>query len=527
MLGGGTLALMTRSLRTDSRLLRHHFFRLLFILVIYCSVFTAHSMSFIFGAPGLWLFQWMTWLNFVFISLAGIGLFASVISEEKEEETLGLLKMAGVRPLSLLLGKSTSRLLTVGLLLSLQFPFTLLAITLGGVSLHQILAVYLALLAYIAMVANLALFWSVYCRRSSGAALGVFLLLTLFFIVPPMVRELCQSILISPATTLARTLATFFLPVSEWLCAASVVNALTKILATGFVTSPFTVQVNSNFAAAAGLFALSWVTFDRFTRDHVSAGPERSVRSHRRGVLKWLGPGRAWTPALVWKDFHFLAGGFSLMLAKLILYGMVVVLFGYLDYYWGRSVDWQELGGMTMVSALMAGGVELSLYSSRIFHVEIRWTTWPPLVMLPLSLLQTVASKVAGCLLALFPVLAYLALGGLLDSQDFFEALTEWPIEPWFWVTLLIFAFFLHLTALLTLFVKWGALPLAIGIMFFGYMFFAMAIGIVFMLLAPRFGGMSWIDENVMALIVGIPFLAANVGMEILMGLRLRQLAER
>ena len=82
------------------------------------------------------------------------GFFATAITEEKEEGTLGLLKMAGISRVSILLGKSTSRLITAILLFLVQLPFTLLAITLGGVTLGQIFAAYWALLAYMLLVAH-------------------------------------------------------------------------------------------------------------------------------------------------------------------------------------------------------------------------------------------------------------------------------------------------------------------------------------------------------------------------------------
>ena len=83
---------------------------------------------------------------------------------------LGLLRMTDLNPLSILLGKSTSRLCGALLLLAAQFPFTLLAVTLGGVSARQIVAAYLALGAYTFFLCNLALLASVVARRTGQAA---------------------------------------------------------------------------------------------------------------------------------------------------------------------------------------------------------------------------------------------------------------------------------------------------------------------------------------------------------------------
>ena len=98
--------------------------------------------------------------------------------------TLGLLRMAGIGPLALLSGKSIPRMFGAVLLLSSQFPFTLLAITLGGVTIHQVTATYYSLLSYTLLLANVALFCSVVSRRTSGAAFATAAAIALFLFVP-------------------------------------------------------------------------------------------------------------------------------------------------------------------------------------------------------------------------------------------------------------------------------------------------------------------------------------------------------
>ena len=48
--------------------------------------------------------------------------------------------MAGISPIGILLGKTSPRLIAATMILSVQLPFTFLAITLGGVLTNQILA---------------------------------------------------------------------------------------------------------------------------------------------------------------------------------------------------------------------------------------------------------------------------------------------------------------------------------------------------------------------------------------------------
>ena len=191
----GLLALLTRSLRQDARQTRNHVFRLAFVAFIYLALLAATVTSGLFGAPGLRFFQTIAWLNMFFISCAGVGYFSSAITEEKEEETIGLLQMAGLNPLGILLGKSTSRLIQATMLLVVQFPFSLLAVTLGGVTPYQIVAAYVALLAYMILLANVALLWSTLCQRGGAAAGMTTLVFVIYFIMPWFAHGLSDDLI--------------------------------------------------------------------------------------------------------------------------------------------------------------------------------------------------------------------------------------------------------------------------------------------------------------------------------------------
>ena len=145
------LALFERALRVDLRSGQIAIVRTAlagFILVCMWPMQLAFGRGSM-GAPGLAFFSTVMWASFVFITLAGLGHFASVIAEEKEVRMLGLLRMTGLSPAAILLGKSTGRLVSALLFLALTLPFALLAVTLGGVGTRQVLAGYVALTAYL------------------------------------------------------------------------------------------------------------------------------------------------------------------------------------------------------------------------------------------------------------------------------------------------------------------------------------------------------------------------------------------
>ena len=105
-----TFALMHRGLRLDARLLKVHLLRLVMIVMVVGMLFITHIESMAMSSPGLSFFREITWITFVFATLSATTFFATTITEEKEERTLGLLALANIGPLALILGKFLPRL---------------------------------------------------------------------------------------------------------------------------------------------------------------------------------------------------------------------------------------------------------------------------------------------------------------------------------------------------------------------------------------------------------------------------------
>jgi hypothetical protein len=137
--------------------------------------------------------------------------------------------------------------------------------------------------------------------------------------------------------------------------------------------------------------------------------------------------------------------------------------------------------------------------------VEYRWQTLPNLMGLPRSTAYVGYSKVVGCLLGVVPAAAILLIGLTVQpgDQEVFSG------SLGFWVTMAWFGVFLHLVSFLSLYVKWGALPLAIAIMFIVYLGFSMFIAVT--MLVVRGGmGTSFSDGTleVGVIIVAIALMA-------------------
>jgi hypothetical protein len=459
----GVITLMARSLRLEARLLRTHLFRLVFVFFIYLMMLMAQMQSMFIGAPGLMFFSSMLFLNVAFIAAGGVSFFASAITEEKEENTLGLLMMTGLSPVGILFGKSTARMIQALLLLTVQLPFTLLAVTLGGVLTNQVLAAYASMLAFIVLLSNLSLLWSVVCKRT-GSAAGVTAVCVLAYgIAPFFTQELLKVLPRQPwiGTPWGAAVKSLVQGIND----ASVFHRLGDIVSTGFADPPIGSQVISNVVAGAVCFLLSWALFGRFALNADSFGMTRIALPRWSARSRRLAAGRAWFNPLIWKDYHFLTGGNVLMIAKfaaLAALGPII----FLSYHYGSTYSsangdvWTDTIRTHMGVAAAVFGLEASVYASRIFHDEIREQTMVGLLTLPRSIEYVAYSKVAGCGLALIPSVMFVLIDACLLPEgpgSIYRALKF----PGFWAGVLVASVFLHLVVLLSLFVKWGALPLA------------------------------------------------------------------
>lgn len=463
-----TFALMIRAFRQDSRSVRGHAARFVLVLLIWMCMSWAQSMSTIFGAPGLQFFTSICYLNFVFISVAGISFFATPITEEKEEDTIGLLKMAGMTRGALLFGKSTTRLLGGMILLLVQLPFTLLAITLGGVTLAQVLAAYIALLAYMIFIANLGLLCSVVCKRSGTASALTAIMLALFCVVPNIgslliIPGLQNMQSISSSGDLSKSLTTFF---DNWH-AIIIYNRIDTILTTGFAESPLSLQVGVSLVVATCCFGLAWLLFDVCTRNvgTAEADPVWCLRRFRSpfGTREST---RVWKEALAWKDFYFIAGGHRMMILKFFGYLIILGVTSLVSWKSTGQRPWddiEEQGQLIMAVALTLMVIECAALAARVFHTEHFQKTLPSLVLLPMTITKIAYWKITGCLLSLGPSAVFLCLGALCAPDIALDAVAA----PVFWYMLILFGLFLHLTALFSLTMKWGALPLAFLVTFF------------------------------------------------------------
>ncbi len=466
----GVLALLERSLRIDARAWGPHLARFGLMAAIYIAVCYATATSNMFGAPGLRFFTSIGYLNLVFMTLLGIGFFSTAVTEEKEEDTLGLMLMAGISPLGILMGKSGGRLFQALLLISVQYPFTLLAVTLGGVTTDQVWSTYIGMLAYMVMLAGIGLFCSTIAHRNRSASFRLSLMIIVYWLIPLLSNRLLVEI-----GTKVPYLSKLLSVIGE----SCIFIQMGTILTTGFHETLWSRQVVTNLGIGVLSFVLSWALFGLAVREPATEATTRGFLTRSRGFHQWFTPSSPWSEPMIWKDFYFISGGIGGVLVRFVLYAFLyalsmLIMYGYFGAGSIANTE-KQAHGMFLVFAMFGVSLDAALVVSRSLHEEVRSQTLATLMLLPKSTGMILYGKIAGSLMGWLPGPICLLLGmiarpyGPENVSEFFkgEGAAVWLVSHLILVP--------HAAAALAMFVRWGALPLAIGVAF-GSLFLSVSI---------------------------------------------------
>ena len=495
------LALFIRSLREDTRSRATYWARAglgCFLLVVMCFFFIGTRNW--GNAPGRTFFTLVISFQITAIALMGLSYFASAVAEEKEERTLGLLRMTDLSPLSILLGKSTSRLCGALCLLAAQFPFTIIAITFGGVSFGQVVASYCAVAAFTFLLCNLALLGSVISRGVAGAAAFSIATIGLLLALVPLLKALQL-----PSDYFHWNVAFGRLASGIW--EATPIARLQEVLSTGYNGGAIGWQVLTNIAFGIGCFLLAWAAFQRFCdREPVVAStpppaPAAGTVDTVGARLRKSRPPRAWKRALVWKDFYFLCGGRLGVIVRITAYGGALAF----DIWNAVASGSARFGAGTLFYQIIPFlfSVDLGVMAARVFRTELRDQTLSALAGLPVSMREIVRDKVLACLLAAVPgiicsiaiqvlflfVVRHISAANISAMHLMFVFQT---IAGWFNKILLVV-----LIAWLSLHMKRGALPAGFLLTYVGNGLITMLVWMVigslaFAFTSGRFSLMEW-----------------------------------
>jgi len=413
------------------------------------------------------------------------------------------------------LGKSTSRLFGVVLLLVVQVPLAVLAVTLGGVSLAQVWAAYLTTIAYIFFLCNLGLLFSVLSAGGRRATASTAVFLFIFLVFPEPCSGLIGLLVRGEHIAADGVINTFVGGFCNSLQNTSPFRQMSVILGTGFNASPISYQVVASLLWGILFFIVSWAVFDSRTREQKVAAPTRGIPTQEKKILRGFSAGRAWMQALTWKDFYFVAGGKARLWFKTVGFGILLVGPGIVQssvaIYLGKKPNTLEkIATETAAFVLVTVGIvtllEAGQFAARFLGQEVKWKTLSSIAMLPMRTSRLVGQKILGILPTFIPNITFLLIGCSLIPDDIADFMFEAFDEPAFVAGcvygVVCYVFFLYLTTLLSLYTKWGAFALAFVISLFMQYSIVGMIWIFFMLFALSTGSMNF--EVIFLILAGI-----------------------
>lgn len=461
-------ALFIRSIREDNRAKFTSIARAALVLVILFFLAINHRDFARRPAPGLQVFFLVMVINLFGLVLGGITAFCSAITEEKEDDTLGLLRMTNLSPVAILFGKGLSRFVGGMFLILSQIPFSMLCVTLGGVSGDQILAGYAVLIATLFFLCNLGLLMSVVCRKTGVAvALTLFVGTAIYVGGPIAYISMFEFGRSQPSG--------FWAEIFGYLLANNPMYQLgTMIYGAAGRGMPLTVNPwLFNGIAGTSCFLLAWALFGRFCSGTAETGPKRGKPTKGAKLLRAPRPA-GW--AIAWKDFWFLQGGRRGLISRFI--GYAILVFGFICLVASNSpyMESDDIGAMMMSFAGIGLCVEIVLGAARIFGVERRWLTLSSLITIPMPLGRIIRQKIFAALASLIPGFCFIALGALISPDSLSElwhdiTRREESMLAFMYIAIHLFSIPL-LACWLSLKMRRGAVPATIAIGFVGNVLF-------------------------------------------------------
>lgn len=351
--------------------------RLGVLLLLFLVVVLPASQSTTLGAPGLGVLRSIAFCAAVWVIAAGMAGFISLLNDEWTGYNLELLRLTGMSAADLVWAKGIPQLATVASGVVLSFPIALFSVTLGGVALVQVGAIYVQLLVLISLVAVISLLAGALLDDLANArimAVGlivaygmftlgadVFVFQTLNFRTPPTQPQWCL------VTECVRVLDSRFVgPIASW-------------------------PVLLHLMTGTGLLVVTrrWMAWNWERAADRMPSPSVSEEQPKQPQPLWrpaLPPPRCSGNPIVWKDYYFLSGGDEMQYGKwicLLLPALFICLPWVIEPTDPTGRSSAVIRGLTAFLSIFAAIGVITFTAQRLWQTEIQERTLGSLALLP------------------------------------------------------------------------------------------------------------------------------------------------
>ncbi len=403
-----------KEMRVSSRRRRNYVLRFLYIgsfTFLAAAIWAnsiAHSNSSVYqtsrmASAGVAIVSYVLWFQFLAAQLIAAVMLSTSISDEIYKRTLGVLMTTPIGSFQIVIGKLTSKLLQIVLLLAISLPLLAVIRLWGGVPWSCLLSGWCMTLTAVVFIGSLSLFFSIFTRRAYAAILQTILAAGFLFGFVPLIA--------------AFLLASAKAPPGPYTTLLSYVNPYVMMFAvTVSLSSPMPIPVGAwpvHCAVMLGLSSLLLLVAMIFVRkaalrQAIGASVVAPERRRARNGQPSVSIRRVQGPPVLWKERRApLFGRRRLRKIAEIVSGVVILALLLLTYGLCLRVNIlanQETHVMYGVIFFSIGVLFTVVLPATCITTERESQTWPLLLTTTVGNWEILWSKFAGavrrCLLA-------------------------------------------------------------------------------------------------------------------------------
>lgn len=390
----------------------------LFLVVAQFHAMTAGGLSLVGSGQGM--LSGLAWLNYVFILVACLGLFATAVTNERESGTLPLLVVADIPFRPFVCGKWAQFLFPAALIVLLELPLLAGATFFGGVTYDQVVASAGLLTAFLFFSSTAGMLFSVVFHTSNRAAFACLVVVGVVEFGPVAADQLLTAQsrkMINLGTGLSNALnwgvehsgASVFEALRSTFIGGSATQNLSRIAA-----STIGIQIGLGLLCAGGAVLLA----PRLSRAVEGTASELRKEIHRSSRRVVGEPVR-------WKEFFFHVHGWAGLAFRILAYVLATIAtVAVLNRF--KLSDRDSWTTLALILALI-GLIDLAGMASRIFGAEQRQQTLSTLLLVSHRSADLFWKKVLGLLPACLVAASVLILANAIRP----EVAGSWERQTW------------------------------------------------------------------------------------------------